>query len=118
MDTFRHARASVKRYKGKIEDYLDIHQFLDSAKIAHGSIRHRAILHNTFGTFLVEKIFGVTRINSDNIEYSTRKIAEEHIIEDLQTSEIPSLDRWISKLPVEDWMYGKRTSKDKTIKLF
>ena len=40
------------------EDYFDIHQFMDETKQCLPDVRHRAILHSSFGCFIVEKVFG------------------------------------------------------------
>lgn len=102
MKPFIHSRISAKYFGGKPEDYQDIHDFLDSTKMCHGDIRHRALLHNTWGCYLVEKVFGITRINSDGKEYSPRDVAERHILDDLGT--IPTVSKWLDKMPIEPWM--------------
>jgi hypothetical protein len=108
---FKHAKGSVARHGGKPEDYVDIHDYIDHTKMAMPDMRHRAILHNAWGCFQVEKIFGRTRINSDGREYSTREIAEEHIIEDLGF--LPSLEDWLDELPLSKWHGGiHRLKKD------
>lgn len=109
MKPFLHARASVKRHGGKPEDYQDIHDFIDSTKIAIPDVRHRAVLHNAFGCFLVEKIFGTTRVNSSGRTYSPRDIAEEHIIEDLGF--IPTLERCLANMPKDNWFGGRPRKK-------
>lgn len=106
MKPYIHARSSAKRYGGKEEDYLDIHDFMDNTKSSMADVRHRAILHSAYGCFLVEQVFGTTRTNSDGRRYSTRDIAEDHIKEDLGF--IPSMETWLKGLPIEDWMMGKR----------
>jgi hypothetical protein len=106
MKPYLHSRSSAKRYGGTSEDYLDIHDFMDSTKAALADVRHRAILHSAFGCFIVEKIFGATRTNSENKTYSPRDIAEDHIVEDLGF--IPSLDKWLLSTPIEEWMGGPR----------
>ena len=58
MKPLQHARASVRRYGGRIEDYMDIHTFIDSPKSGFADVRHRAILHNAWGCFVVETAFG------------------------------------------------------------
>ena len=78
-----HAKSSVKKFGGRIKDYKKIHQFMDSSKAHFADVRHRAILHSTFGCFIVEMIFVNTIINSDGGEVYVRDIAEQHIIEDL-----------------------------------
>lgn len=54
-----HALKTVKKYGGIVEDYIDIHNFLDSSKACHPDMRHRALLHNSLGCFIAEKLFGM-----------------------------------------------------------
>lgn len=109
---FIHAKSSARKYGGKPEDYLPIHQFMDSTKTALPDVRHRAILHSCFGCFLVEQVFGVSAKNSEGKDYSPRDIAEDHCIEDLGF--IPSMDRWFKNMPIEKWMGGRANIHEKT----
>lgn len=95
-----HAKSSAKKFGGKAKDYIEIHDFIDSTKAHIADSRHRALLHNTFGCFLVEKVFGHTLVNSNNDRVSTRDVAELHIIEDLGV--IPSVQDWLSRMPIVD----------------
>ena len=104
MKPFIHSKNSVTKWGGNKEDYQAIHDFIDSSKACHPDVRHRAILHSSFGCFLVEKIFGITIKNSDGKDVSVRDIAEAHIIEDLGF--IPRVDHWLKNMPIQDWMYG------------
>lgn len=104
MKPYIHAKISAKKFGGIPEDYVEIHDFIDSSKQCLADIRHRALLHSTFGCFMVEKVFGHTFINSDGKEVSPRDVAENHIIEDLGT--IPTVERWLQNLPIELWMSG------------
>jgi len=108
MKPYLHARSSAKKYGGIPKDYLDIHDFMDSSKSALPDVRHRAILHSCFGCYIVEKLFGNTRINTDGKTYSVRDIAEQHCIEDLGT--IPTLDKWFQTMKIQEWMGGPRKS--------
>ena len=105
MKPYIHARNSVKRYGGVIEDYLYIHDWFDSTKAAYANFAHRAILHNTFGIYLCEQLFGTTITNSDNKVVSVRDIAEDHVKEDTG-GRIPTLQDWLGKLEPEPWMLG------------
>ena len=117
MKPFIHGRAHARKYGGKPEDYADIDDFIDSSKISFPDIRHRAILHSCFGCYLVEQMFGRTRFNSDNREYSPRDIAEDHIQQDLGF--IPTMGDYLRNMTVQDWMSGtrkKQTNKQGTYK--
>lgn len=107
-----HAMSSARRFGGEPEDYLPIHSLMDDSKSALADVRHRAVFHSAYGIFLVEKIFGPTRVNSAGKTYSVRDIAEQHVMEDLGF--IPTLEQWMSGAPIEPWMMGKRTPKTTT----
>jgi hypothetical protein len=112
MKPFLHGRIHAKKYGGVPEDYADIDDFIDSSKIAFPDIRHRAILHSSFGCYLVEQMFGRTRKNSAGIEYSPRDIAEDHIQQDLGF--IPTVGHYLENMEVQPWMSGtKRKQKQK-----
>jgi hypothetical protein len=114
MKPFLHSKIHVKKYGGVADDYADIDDFIDSTKQAVPDVRHRAILHSAFGCFLVEKVFGRTRINSDGKEYSPRDVAEDHILQDLGF--IPTLEKYLDSMTIEPWMSGTM-KKTRFIKL-
>jgi len=104
MKPFVHAANSAKKFGGNASDYIDIHEFMDSSKAHVADHRHRAIFHSTLGCFLVERVFGSTRTNSEDILYSTRDIAEQHCLEDL--GHIPTVQDWLGEMPIKQWMGG------------
>jgi len=106
MKPFQHARISAKKYGGKAEDYQHLHDFFDSSKQTLADMRHRAILHSAFGIFLLERVFGTTITNSDGKKVCIRDIGEDHVMQDLGF--IPTVERWLRNLPVEDWMLGSK----------
>lgn len=108
MKPFVHAERSAKKYGGKPEDYLDIHQMMDSSKAHIADHRHRALFHHSYGAFLMEQFFGVTRTNSEGKVYCVRDIAEDHILEDL--GHIPTLADFFKNMEIQPWM-GKRMAK-------
>lgn len=99
---YKHAISDVKKFGGCVEDYLPIHDFMDSTKAAVPDVRHRAILHSSFGIFIVEKVFGHNITNSEGKVISVRDIAERHCLQDLGT--IPTMQDWLSELPIRPWM--------------
>jgi len=69
--SYHHAVSSARRYGGAPEDYLAIHNFMDSSKAAWADHRHRAVLHHSYGIFLAEQMFGLkeeTRLLRQAIE--------------------------------------------------
>lgn len=112
MKPYLHARISAKTHGGVPADYQDIHDFIDGTKAAHPDVRHRAILHNAYGCFIVERVFGTTRINSDGKEYSTRDIAEEHIIQDVGF--LPTISDYLQHMTTQEW-FGGGAKRNKTV---
>jgi hypothetical protein len=111
LKPYVHAVISAKKYGGVPEDYLEIHNFMDSSKSALADVRHRAIFHSAFGIFIVEKVFGTTLRNSDDKTFSVRDIAEDHVMDDLGF--IPTLEHWLRNMRTEPWMAGHRRKQGK-----
>lgn len=104
MNSNYHSRIHAKKYGGVWMDYADIDAFIDSSKSTLGDVRHRALLHSTFGIFMVEKVFGRTITNADGKEVPVRLVAEDHIMQDLGF--IPTVEHWLGEMPVRTWMSG------------
>jgi hypothetical protein len=107
-----HAKSSARKYGGKPDDYLAIHNWFDESKSYMGDVRHRALRHHAEGIFLCEKLFGVSITNSDGREVPVRFIGEQHVIEDL--GRIPSVSDWLSEMPMKAWM-GPRSQLEITV---
>ena len=101
-----HARSSAKKFGGKPEDYLAIHNWFDESKKFFADFRHRALRHHTEGIFLAERIFGVAVLNSDGQQVPVRYIGEQHVKEDL--GRIPTAQDWLSEIRAQRWMYGQQ----------
>ena len=101
-----HAKSSARKFGGKAEDYLAIHDCMDSSKSVEASAKHRLVFHSAFGIFIIEKIFGHTIKNSDGKDISVRDIAEQHVLEDLGF--IPSLNDYLKHMDLAPWMAGKK----------
>lgn len=102
MNPYHHALSSVKKYGGKYEDYLPIHQWFDGSKAHFADFRHRALRHHSQGIFDCEALFGAVLINSAGVGIPTRYIGEQHVIEDCGF--IPTLKDWYGGIKVEPWM--------------
>lgn len=100
---YHHALSSAKRFGGQAEDYQEIHDFLDSSKMTYADFRHRALLHNTFGVFICEKVFGHYIVNSDGKHIPVRVIAEQHVREDCN-GYIPTPKEWLDTIKAKEWM--------------
>lgn len=106
MKPYLHGLVSAKKFGGVPEDYQEIHDFLDSPKSAHPDMRHRAILHSSFGCFIAERVFGINITNSDNQLVSVRDIVEQHIIDDM--GRIPTVSDYLDEMPFYSWLGGKK----------
>lgn len=105
-----HSLSSAKRFGGSPEDYLPIHNLLDSSKGAVPDNRHRALTHNSFFlSVILERIFGVTITNSDGKQISVRDVGEYHILEDFGNRFIPTAQDFLENMSFEDWMNNGRT---------
>ena len=105
MKPYKHAVVSANRWGGVPEDYQELHDFFDMTKQNVPDMRHRMILHNSFGIFLLEKMFGKTITNSHGRIVSVRDVGEQHVIEDLGF--IPTLEKCFSSMKLEKWMGGQ-----------
>lgn len=104
MKPLLHAKVSVKKFGGRWEDYIAIHNFFDQTKGHIPDSRHRMVLHNSFGIMLCEQVFGVAIVNSDGRDVSVRDIAERHVIDDL--GHIPTLYEVFKDVPAPAEIVG------------
>lgn len=103
---FFHAKSSARKFGGTADDYLVIHNWFDQTKAHIADARHRLILHNTFGIFLCEQLFGVTITRaSDGKQVPTRLIAEQHVLEDF--GHIPTLEECLRSTPIEEHIFTR-----------
>lgn len=103
---YLHAISSAKKFGGIPDDYMPIHEFMDSSKAVIADNRHRALTHNSWfiGT-VIPRVFGETfKRPSDSKVISSRDIAEQHVLEDYKNKFIPSAHDFISLIPFEMWM--------------
>lgn len=104
-----HAVSSAKRYGGQPEDYIEIHNLMDSSKGAICDNRHRALTHNSwFLSTILERVFGVTITNSEGRKVSVRDIGEQHVAEDFRGQFIPTAQDYLQEMEIKDWMNNGR----------
>jgi hypothetical protein len=100
-----HAESSARKYGGKPEDYIEIHNLLDSSKGTIADSRHRALTHTSwFLSVILERIFGVVITNSAGRTVSVRDIGEQHVLEDFGNRFIPSAQDYLQGIEAEEWM--------------
>lgn len=100
-----HAKSSVKRWGGSVEDYLPIHKDLDEIKGAGHNLTARLITHNGYYCYnVIPKIFGYDIINSDGKRVDTVDIALMHVAEDYRMKGIPSVQDIVQHIEIQEWM--------------
>lgn len=111
-NSYHHAQSSARRWGGRPEHYLKVHEFIDGSKRAFGDVRHRALLHNTWGVWVAQEVFGPVLhvpfddpLRGDKL-IPTREIVEHHIEEDLGF--IPTPGDWLEHMNIVTWMGGRQ----------
>ncbi len=100
-----HAESCARKWGGKMEDYLEIHQFMDASKGAIPDNRHRALTHNSwFISTVLERVFGYSITNSDGRIVAVRDVGELHVLEDYGMKFIPSAQDFLQEIEFRDWM--------------
>ena len=89
MKPHLHATISAKKYGGTLEEYMPFHEFFDSSKAFIADGRHRLLLHNSWGIFMLAEKFGALYTNSIGKIVAVRDIGEDHVLQDL--GRIPSI---------------------------
>ncbi len=108
-----HAERAAQKWGGTADDYLAIHQWFDATKGHCPDVRHRLVLHNSFGILLAEQVFGAAITNSDGRRVFVRDIGALHILEDLAF--IPTLVQCLAETPCQPWMAGAHRAIRRTI---
>jgi hypothetical protein len=100
-----HAQSSVKRFGGKVEDYLEIHELIDSPKETMNNNTSRTLTHNTWFCYkIIPKIFGYNIINSDGKRVDTIDVAMLHVAEDFRMKFVPTPQDYLKHMKVQAWM--------------
>lgn len=100
-----HSKSSVKRWGGKVEDYLPIHELLDSPKATMNNNTSRMLTHNIWFCYhIIPKIFGYNITNADGKSVDTVDIAMLHVAEDFRMKFIPTVQDYLKHMEVQAWM--------------
>jgi hypothetical protein len=102
-----HAMSSARKFGGKPEDYIEIHNLMDSSKGCIGDNRHRCLTHNSWFVSAggpLERIFGVVIKNSQGRDVSVRDVGEQHILEDFGMRFIPTPQDYLQEMESKSWM--------------
>lgn len=100
-----HSKSSVKRWGGKVEDYIEIHELIDSPKATMNNNTSRTLTHNTwFAYTIIPRIFGYNITNSDGKSVDVVDIAMLHIAEDFRMKFVPTPQDYLKNMKVQPWM--------------
>ncbi len=116
MHALYHAHSCVRRWGGRPEDYLPVHEWLDATKELIADCRHRALRHHSHGVFEAERRFGCAITNADGRLVPVREIAELHIKQDCG-GRIPTVADWLANMRIQAWMnrgYRDQESQEET----
>lgn len=103
-DDWHHCMYSCERFGGEPDDYLPVHQLINSARSVLPDETSRCLLHHAWGIDLAVRCLGTTFCRgSDQRQISTRQVAEAHILHDLGT--IPTMVEAVEAVPLAKWMY-------------
>lgn len=110
-----HAISSAKKFGGKMEDYMIIHEKMDCSKGYFSDNRHRVLTHTMFWVKeVMVPLFGSTLINSDNKIVSVKDVCEQHILEDYRSKFIPTPQDFIQEMEFKKWMQNGRGEETPT----
>ena len=113
-----HAESSARKFGGKPEDYIELHNLLDSSKGTVADSRHRALTHTSwFLSTILERIFGVTITNSEGNQVSVRDVGEQHVLEDFGGRFIPSAQDYLQEMEFKEWMLSGKGAPPSFAKL-
>ena len=94
---FEHSKSSARKWGGEPEEYMKYHEWFDATKAWVGHSKHRMFRHHSEGIFELEKIFGISFINSIGKTVYVRYIGEQHVKEDC-FGYIPTAKEWIDHI--------------------
>jgi hypothetical protein len=103
---FDHSRSSARKWGGEPEEYLKYHEWFDETKSWIGHSKHRMFRHHSEGIFELERVFGVSFVNSVGKTVYTRYVGEQHVKEDC-FGYIPSAKEWVDAIESgkpKEWM--------------
>lgn len=114
----KHAESSVRKWKGSVEDYIEIHSKMDCSKKYFPDNRHRLLTHNMFFVFeVIMPLYGEYITNSDGRVVSVKDICELHILEDYHMRYIPTPQDWLENLQLKSWMQNGMGEPPSSVKL-
>ena len=83
MTPWHHAVSSARKWGGKPEDFIAIHDWFDETKSFTGDWTHRALRHHSAGVQWCIERFGHT-VMADGKPVPVKLVAEQHVNEDCE----------------------------------
>lgn len=100
-----HSKSSIKRWGGKVEDYIEMHKFLDSPKACMNNNTSRMLTHNTWFIYeVMPRVFGYNIVNSDGRTVDVVDISMLHVLEDFKMRFIPTPQDYLKHMEIQPWM--------------
>jgi len=100
-----HSESSIKRWGGKLEDYLHLHEKMDCHKAYVSDNRARVLTHTMFWVKEVMiPIYGSYITLEGGKKVSVKDICEQHILEDFKMKFIPTPQDFIQEMEFKKWM--------------
>lgn len=102
---YAHSKSSSRKFGGEPEEYLKYHEWFDATKAWVGHSKHRMFRHHSEGIFELEKVFGISFVNSVGKTVYTRYVGEQHVKEDCN-GYIPSAKEWVDMIAsgnIKEW---------------
>lgn len=114
LNTLEQAQRSQQKYGGIVEDYLRIHQLLDSPSLWLKGEKQLVLTHNTFGVWLCDQAFGVTfKRRSDRELLLTAAIAKDHI--EAELGSVIDVCNFLHLMPIRTWQNGLKPDQVRRI---
>ena len=92
------------RFGGDPITFTPLVAWFDQTKRYYEGPKHRVLLHNAFGAFLAEQVFGTLVHPRPDRAVGVRDIAEMIIM--VRTGHIPTLQDLFGRIPIQPWMHG------------
>lgn len=107
---YHHAVSSARRWGGRPEDYLAVHEWFDEPKGWIADARQRAIRHHSEGIAEAITLLEPVVLESGRV-VPIRWIGEQHVMEDL--GQIPTAADWLRRMTLEPWMnHARKLSRE------
>lgn len=103
MTPWHHAVSSARKWGGKPEDFIAIHDWFDETKSFTGDWTHRALRHHSAGVQWCIERFGHT-VMADGKPVPVKLVAEQHVNEDCGFIPAPHHYLTVLRLHPEPWM--------------